>query len=149
MAEYELLTIGVIEARPLRRALLAPVGQAADEFHGDDDSDALHVGGFRGDHLVGVASLVRERLPASADDRAWRVLGLAIDHGHRGRGLGGMLLERCLDHAGASQARLVWGTVPAAAAGFFRRFGFRPHGQPFETPEGGPQYLMVAEFKTR
>ena len=96
-----------------------------------------------------MASLVRERLPASADDRAWRVLGLAIDHGHRGRGLGGMLLERCLDHAGASQARLVWGTVPAAAAGFFRRFGFRPHGQPFETAEGGPQYLMVAEFKTR
>jgi predicted GNAT family N-acyltransferase len=71
---------------------------------------------------------------------------MAVDHGHRGYGLGGLMLRRCLEHAAQHAGRMVWCSARAEVYGFFERHGFGRRGDPFELPGIGPHYLMVAPF---
>jgi GNAT superfamily N-acetyltransferase len=145
MSEFEVRPIQPEEARVLRAALL----RYADDppgWTGEDDPEALLVGGFRNGRLVGFASVVRQRPPGEAERDAWRIRSIAVDHGHRGYGLGGLMLRRCLEHAAGRGGRIAWGRVPAGVYGFFQHFGFRRDGDPFEGPGGVPHYLIVAAF---
>lgn len=143
MAGFEIRGIAAEDTYDLRHALLRP-HQTLDEmaWPGDDGSDSLHVGGFRNGRMLGIATVHRQRLPGSAEVEAWRVRGMAVEHGQRGLGLGGALLERCLEHARRRNARVVWCSASITAFGFFEHFGFRRRGEPFELPEAGPQYVM-------
>lgn len=147
MAEYDVRSIPVAEARLLRRALLHYRRDPfLSEYPCDEDPEALHVGGFRDRRLVGVASISPEPLPGDPGPDVWRVRGLVVDHGHRGYGLGGLLLDRLLDHAAAMGARIVWGIAPAAVYGFCFRHGLERHGEPLVDADGTPLYRVVARF---
>ena len=95
MAEFEVRAVEADEVRELRRALLRP-HQKVEElvYAGDDHPDALHVGGFRHGQMVGIASITPRPMPGHPERAAWQVRGMAVDHGHRGYGLGGRLLRR-------------------------------------------------------
>lgn len=147
VAEYDVRPIPVAEARLLRRALLHPRTEPfVADYPADDDGEALHLGGFRDDRLVGVASIAPEALPDHPGPDVWRVRGLVVDHGHRGFGLGGLLLDRLMDHAAAMGACIVWGVAPAAVYGFCLRFGLERHGDPLRDADGTPLYRVVARF---
>jgi ribosomal protein S18 acetylase RimI-like enzyme len=60
----------------------------------------------------------------------------------RGRGYGGLLLERCVGHAVNHGGRVLWCNARAAAVGFYRRYAFTTRGDPFDIPDLGPHYLM-------
>jgi GNAT superfamily N-acetyltransferase len=143
MSEFEIRRIAAEDTYELRRALLRPHQSEAEmAWPGDDDPESLHTGGFRHERLVGIATIHRQRMPGSVEPMAWRIRGLAVDHGQRGLGLGGMLLHRVLDHALAEGGRVVWCNAHVGAFGFFEHHGFRRRGDPFELPEAGPQYVM-------
>jgi GNAT superfamily N-acetyltransferase len=147
VAEYDVRSIPLDEVRMLRRALLHPRSDAFEsEYPGDEEHDALHLAGFRDNRMVGVASIAPEPLPGEPGADVWRVRGLVVDHGHRGYGLGELLLNRLLDHAAALGARIVWGIAPAAVYGFFSRFGLERHGEPLVDADGTPLYRVVARF---
>jgi GNAT superfamily N-acetyltransferase len=147
VAEYDVRAIPLDEIRMLRSALLHPGSESfVSSYAGDEDRDALHLAGFRDDRMVGVASIVPEPLPGEPGSDVWRIRGLAVDHGHRGYGLGGILLDRLLDHAAAMGARLVWAIVPAAAYGFCFRYGLERLGDPLVDADGTPLYRVVARF---
>lgn len=140
-------SIPVAEARLLRRALLHRRDEAfLADYPSDGDAEALHVGGFRDGRLVGVASIAPEPLPGDPGPDVWRVRGLVVDHGQRGYGLGGLLLDRLLDHAAAMGARIVWGIAPAAVYGFCLRYGLERRGEPLVGEGGEPLYRVVARF---
>jgi len=143
MAEFEVRAIDAETVRPLRRALLRP-HQKVEElvYVGDDHSEALHVGGFRHGRMVGIATIMPRPMPGRPERAAWQVRGMAVDHGHRGYGLGGLLLKACLEHAAAHGGRLAWCNARAGSFGFYERYGFRRDGDPFELPEIGPHYRM-------
>ncbi|HSM01370.1 MAG TPA: GNAT family N-acetyltransferase [Acidimicrobiia bacterium] len=146
MADYEIKRIEPAEARPLRRALLHPTRPPAGvDYPADQDPDALHVGAFKDGLLVGIASVHPESVPGSPEPAAWRILDIAVEHGHRGRGVGSWLLERCLEHASSRSGALMWCTTRVGAYGFFERMGFSRMGPPIEDPEEGPQYTVFAE----
>ncbi|HSG78299.1 MAG TPA: GNAT family N-acetyltransferase [Acidimicrobiia bacterium] len=146
MSEYDIRAVEAAAAQGLRHAVLDPRA-STDRFQdvGDEAPSTLHLGGFRGEHLAGVASIARRRSPDETGGDAWRLHGVAIEHGHRGWGLGAQLLERCLEHAAVHQARLVWCDTPAGTFGFFERFGFHRVGDPF-TVGGIPHYRMAVRF---
>lgn len=120
MHHYDIAYIGLDEGQPLRAALLPD----AVDLPGADHSSAGHVGGFRDGVLVGVASVHPEPKPGGPSLGAWRISAVAVEHGHRGKGLGLLLVERCLDHAETSDGKVVWVEAPQKARGFFERLGF-------------------------
>ena len=148
MGECEVRAVDAAAVRPLRRALLRP-HQRVEElvYPGDDHPETLHVGAFRHGHLVGVATIVPRPMPGRRERRAWQVRGMAVEHGQRGYGLGGQMLEACVAHAAAHGGRLVWCNARAGSSGFYRRYGFEPDGEPFELPEIGPHYRMFRLVK--
>ena len=118
--------------RHLRHALLRPNQEAADLFYpGDDHPSALHVGGFRRDRMVGVASILPDPAPHRGTGPSWQLRGMAVEHGHRGLGLGALMLERCLEHAAANGGGPVWCNARIAACGFYERCGFSREGELF------------------
>ena len=144
MSEFEVRPVTVAELRPLRRALLRPHQEVEDlVYRGDDDPRSLHVGGFRNGHLVGIASIFPRPMPGHAEIDAWQVRGMAVEHGLRGYGLGGLMLERCIEHAAVQGGRLVWCNARSGSHGFYRRYGFIVDGDPFELPDIGPHHRML------
>lgn len=139
--------VTVAEVRPLRQALLRPHQQVEElVYRGDGDPRSLHVGGFRNDHLVGIASIFPRPMPGNEGIDAWQVRGMAVEHGLRGYGLGGLLLERCVEHAAVHGARFVWCNAQSGSHGFFGRHGFRVDGDPLELPDIEPHHRMLIEL---
>lgn len=128
----------------LRSVLLRPF-ETPEElvYHGDDDADTLHAGLFVDGILSGIASVCREPMPDDADQRAWRLRGMAVRPELQGRGYGRALLERCLDHVLSGGGTLLWCNGRVSAAGFYRTLGFDVVDEPFEIPGTGPHYLMM------
>lgn len=139
----DLRTIDLRAIRQLRHELLRPHQQSWEiVFDGDEEPDTLHVGAFRGEELVGIASAMREAPPGEPDPLAWRLRGMATLPEVRGQGYGGALLDRCLGHALDHGGDLAWCTARVPAAGFYRRHGFESVGDVFEVPPIGPHVLM-------
>jgi GNAT superfamily N-acetyltransferase len=61
---------------------------------------------------------------------------------HRGRGLGGELLERCVDHARRRGATVVWLNGRTGAISFYERHGFAGDGVTFEVTGLGPHVRL-------
>ncbi len=130
-------------ARQMRHDLLRAHQQPWEiVYTGDDAFDSLHVGAFRDEVLVGIASVMREPPPDTDHPSAWRIRGMATLPEVRGQGYGGALLERCLSHVLNHGGTLVWCTARVPAAGFYRRYGFESEGDVFELPAIGPHVLM-------
>ena len=146
----DLRQIDVQAARILRHQLLRP-GRPADElvFPGDDAPDTLHSGAVEEERLVGIATIICEPSPGEEDDRAWRVRGMATLPEVRGRGYGGLLLERCVEHAVNHGGRLLWCNARAGAVGFYRRYAFTTRGDAFDIPDLGTHYLMTRALSQR
>jgi ribosomal protein S18 acetylase RimI-like enzyme len=60
----------------------------------------------------------------------------------RGRGYGGLLLDRCVEHAVNHGGRILWCNARAGAVGFYRRYAFTTRGDAFDIPDLGMHYLM-------
>jgi len=147
MSEFEVRAISPVDTYELRRALIRP-HQRVNEmtWPGDEHIDTLHVGGYRGETLVGIGTIHRQAMPGSVEAEAWRIRGVAVDFGHRGYGLGAMLLNHLIEHATISSGRVIWANTTATSFGFFEHHGFRRRGEPFELPEIGPHYVVYAEL---
>jgi predicted GNAT family N-acyltransferase len=126
--------------RELRHLVLRPHQPAAElTYAHDEDPDALHLGAVdEGGAVVAVASVTREPPPGSDDTAAWRLRGMATLTAERGRGIGGRLLESCLDHARERGGTSVWCNARTGALAFYERHGFVAVGEPFDLPDLGP-----------
>ena len=148
LVDYTIETITAAEARPLRRALLHP-GLALDatDYPGDADDLALHVGSFLEGVLVGIGTIHPQPLPADSRAASWRVRDLAVEHGHRGRGLGALILGHLLEHAADHGGKTAWAAVRVGAVGFFEHRGFSGFDAPWADPNEGQQRLLISEVR--
>jgi GNAT superfamily N-acetyltransferase len=112
----------------------------ASVFPGEDSPGAAHVAALTADgEVVGTAVLLPEpfaALPARTD--AWRLRGLAVPDGWRGRGVGGRVLRYALGQVALRGGGLVWANVRDAARPFYQRQGFVPTGEPWIAPRPDP-----------
>lgn len=143
MSDYDLRTVADVDVHDLRQALMLRHGTASPSIPGDDHPAALHVAAYRDEIQVAVASTHPEPMPDGYRTGAWRLHNIAVDHGHRGVGVGALLVERCLEHAAGHEARAAWCMAPAGAFGFFERYGFVRTGDPI-ADDAGPHYLLFA-----
>lgn len=129
--------------RPLRREVLRP-HQTLEELvvSGEDHPDAGWFAAFRGDEVIGTAGVFPESSPHGGSDASWRIRAMAVAEGVRGRGIGELLLDACLDHARRHGADHVWCSARVPAEDFYARAGFRPTGEEYEPAGLGPHVRM-------
>ena len=60
----------------------------------------------------------------------------------RGTGVGGKILEACLDEIVKRQGAYLWCNARASAAGFYQRYQFAIVSDVFDIPTIGPHYVM-------
>lgn len=142
VSQYQIRQTDAVSVAPLRTALIPREGRPP-LAPGDEHQAAYHVGAYRAERLIGIASVHPEPMPGSYRTGVWRLRGVAVDHGHRGAGVGALLVMSCLEHVTAAEAKGVWCMAPAGTFGFFERQGFRRSGDPISSDEG-PQYLLFA-----
>ncbi len=149
MSDYDFEVIAAAETRPLRRALLHPgLAPEAVDYPGDTHPAVCHLGSLKDGVLVGIGTIHPQPIPAGGiPTAAWRVRDLAVEHGHRGRGIGALLLERLLEHASDHEGVVAWGAVRTTAAGFFTRCGFSAIDTPWSDPNEGDQQLMHSPIR--
>jgi GNAT superfamily N-acetyltransferase len=142
-AAVEVRPVPLADVLPLRQRVLRPHQRVDEvEFEGDRRPGALHVGAFEDARLVGVASVLPDRHPDLPDPDAWRVRGMAVDEPVRGRGVGGLLLERCVEHARVVGGALVWCNARVGAVAFYERHGFVVEGDVLDVDLVGPHVRM-------
>ena len=137
--QFEVRRVSAADTRPLRQRVLRP-HQRIEEvgFAGDGVPGAAHFGAFVDGDLVATASVHPEGEPG-----CWRLRGMATDEAHRGRGLGGALVDAVVKHVAAQRGRQLWCNARVRAADFYRRHGFVAEGDAFELPEIGPHLYMA------
>jgi argininosuccinate lyase len=140
----EIRAVSAEDVRPIRRRVLrAGLPRPNVRFEGDEAPDTLHAGAFLDGRLVAVATIVRRPPPDEPGARAaWQVRGMATQPAARGRGLGGDLLERCVEHARDRGGAFVWCNARVRAVAFYERHGFAGVGDVFEIERLGPHLRM-------
>jgi ribosomal protein S18 acetylase RimI-like enzyme len=137
--------VSVAEARGLRDQVLCagrPAGRSI--YPGDDALETLHLGVFVNDRLAAVATVCHESIPGTTNAGEWRLRGMATLEEFRGRGLGKLLIGRCVAHAADSQGTSLWCSARIAAAPFYRSQGFKEQGESFHLPEySGEVYILM------
>lgn len=111
-------------------------------FAGDDSPDTVHFAAYQNGAIIGVASLYHEGSLEAVGVEAWRLRGMATSDAARGTGVGGLLLEKCVQHARANLGRLLWCNARKNAVGFYLRYGFERLGDEFEIPGIGTHIYM-------
>jgi GNAT superfamily N-acetyltransferase len=140
--------IAVEEARILRHTVLRPnLSPEESVFPGDDEPTSLHLGAFERDELVGIATLIQAACPVDGRADDWRLRGMATVQQVRNRGIGGMLLSRCVAHVRAVGGDRVWCNGRSSARRFYERHGLKAVGEEFLSPHTGPHYLFVLELR--
>ncbi len=132
------------EAFPLRFGILRrSLPPAGSHYPQDHDSRTVHLGAFLAGRLVSVGSLLPDSQENDSAAAEFRLRGMVTVPECRGRGLGGALLDRGVELVARRGGRLVWCNGRTGAMGFYRRHGFEPVGDEFETPGTGPHYRFV------
>lgn len=128
----------------IRGEILRP-GQPEDRrrFSDDDHPKTLHLGAFKDDKLVGVATVQHHPVPGTTDASAWRLRGMATLPEVRGEGYGEKLLLATIGHVAAKGGTIYWCNARTPALGFYKKHGFEPSGEEFTIEESGPHYYMA------
>jgi len=130
------------EARVIRKAVLRPDQPAKFTIYPNDDaSGTLHVGAFIDGQLVGITTVSRESPPGEQKPDAWRMRGVAVIGNARGKGIGRMMAQACLDHVIRNNGKFVWANGRTTALKFYGALGFQVRGDEFVT-DTGPHYLV-------
>jgi len=149
----EIRRVDAADVRPLRAELLRP-GTPPDElvFEGDDDPQALHLGAFANDKMVGIASVVQQPpavsvgLPDVHPDpdnaQAWRLRTMAVSPDWQGAGVGGLLLKAAIGYVATQEGTVLWCDARTNAVSFYNEHGFVAMGDEYAKPQAGPHFFM-------
>jgi GNAT superfamily N-acetyltransferase len=132
----------------IRHHILRP-HQAPEETisPGDLHPDAIHLGAYSGESLIGALSAGPEPFPHKDVADCWRLRGLAVYPHHRGQGLGAELVTRIISLLRTRNCFLVWGLARLTVLGIYSRAGFRTYGEIFDVDRVGPHQTIVSQLR--
>lgn len=135
------------EAFPLRFGVLRrSLPPAQSHYPQDADPRTVILGAFVHGRLVSVGSFLPEPQEDGIANGVYRLRGMVTVLEFRGQGLGGALLGHGIALLARQGGRVLWCNGRTGAIGFYRRHGFTPVGDEFETPGTGPHYRFVRQL---
>ena len=115
-------------------------------FDGDKDSSTLHIGGFLGNDLIAVATMLKRDMAKHGIQNTFQLRGMAVLEDYQGKGIGKILLNFAENLAKEKEAQTLWMNARVSALGFYRNSGYKILGEVFEIPGIGPHYTMFKKF---
>ncbi|MFL0101852.1 GNAT family N-acetyltransferase [Tenacibaculum maritimum] len=111
------------------------------EFYGDFDENTFHIGAFKENELLGVATFMEFENPLFRGSQ-YQLRGMAVLPLWRKRRIGAMILEKSLIILRDRTIRVLWCNARDNAAGFYKEQGFDLIGKAFEVKLIGTHFLM-------
>lgn len=126
---FTVVELDAEQTHPIRRAVLRnDTPDTAVVFDGDDLADTIHLGIEADGELVAIGTWIVRRYPDLPGHAAHQLRGMAARPGHRGAGLGSLLLESGVDRCRAAGSTVVWARARVSALDFYVARGFEPIG---------------------
>lgn len=140
--------IGASETYAVRQPVLRPGSPVSDcIFEGDLSPETFHLGSFKGEDLIGVASFMKKQNALFLQPIQYQLRGMAVLPDFKGQGLGAALLK-----AGETELKkidpsvLLWFNARNYAVGFYKKFGYQTIGTEFDVPGVCPHIVMFQQL---
>lgn len=121
------------------------------QYGGDNHPDALHLGAFNHEQLIGICSIFPyppKHLPENTGEIWFRIRGMAVLPEYQGKGVGQKLLKSGFKKLKRKSEQItgIWCNARVTATGLYKKFGMTTSGEQFEIPGTGPHYYMERRF---
>ena len=116
------------------------------EFSGDEDADTIHLGTFKDDQLIAVASFMKSS-HENFDGLQYQLRGMATLSTHRGLGAGKLIVIEIQRRLKKLAIEYLWCKARIVALDFYKKQGFEIFGDPFEIAHIGVHYIMFKKIK--
>ena len=135
-ATFTVQLISAGETYFIRNIVLRP-GRSVKEcyFLGDDAKGTFHLGIFKDNNIIGVASFMKNSNPFFDHITQYQLRGMAVLPQYKGQGLGTLLLkEGELKIRKEGKEPFLWFNARVSAINFYKKHGYQNFGQKFEVP---------------
>lgn len=144
---FSIKKISTIETYPVRHPVLRAGRPLEDcKFDHDDLETTFHLGLFEKNHLIGVATFLKNNSSSFPESSQYQLRGMAILDRFQGKGLGAQLLNYAETELKLSQAELLWFNARERAVPFYSKLGYKTTGNTFDIKGIGPHYLMFKKL---
>tara|TARA_B100000614_G_scaffold248500_1_gene256448 strand:+ start:54 stop:497 length:444 start_codon:yes stop_codon:yes gene_type:complete len=108
----------------------------------DDHEGAFHLGAYKGDELICVASFFRQSQAKFSEQRQYRLRAMATLSSAQNTGAARALLNTAFKILKDKDQKLLWCDARIKATGFYVKLGFEKLGDSYSIPIIGLHYLM-------
>jgi GNAT superfamily N-acetyltransferase len=115
-------------------------------FDGDDDELSFHLGYFKDDILVCIASFQQQGREGFSGT-AYQLRGMATLPAYQGTGIGNQLVNFSIVYLRGLKANYLWCNARKAAFRFYTGLGFEFISEEFEIPGIGPHKAMYVKIQ--
>jgi len=146
--EYQVCRVLPKDTWPLRAAVLWPEKQpdATCALPVDDAEGVFHVGVITDGLVVGIGTFMPQNHPNLPDSVGYRLRAMATHPGHRGKGVGRMLIRHAEVQLREAGFGGVWADARKIALGFYASLGWNVMGPFYVVPKRGPHRLVWSQF---
>lgn len=111
-------------------------------FDGDHDDNTFHLGAYKDNQLISVASFFLKNSPHFPEEYQYQLRGMATLESFQGKGSSSALLRTAFPIIKRNHVNLLWCNARVGAVGFYEKVGFELASDIFEIENVGPHYLM-------
>ncbi|MCB0428194.1 MAG: GNAT family N-acetyltransferase, partial [Mangrovimonas sp.] len=123
---FSIKKISTIETYPVRHPVLRAGRPLEDcKFDHDDLETTFHLGLFEKNHLIGVATFLKNNSSSFPESNQYQLRGMAVLDHFQGKGLGAQLLNYAETELKLSQAELLWFNARERAVPFYSKLGYK------------------------
>ncbi|HSM63201.1 MAG TPA: GNAT family N-acetyltransferase [Gillisia sp.] len=143
-ATFVVKKISASATYPLRSQVLRP-GRPVSEcyFHGDDEEDSFHLGVFKNETIIGVASFIKNSSPFFDPEFQYQLRGMAVVPEFKGMGKGALLLKEGESMISEKNPDpFLWFNARMSAVEFYKKHGYQTFGNKFDVPGVCEHILM-------
>jgi len=108
----------------------------------DYQAGAFHLGAFRGDELICVASFFKQSQTKFSEQHQYRLRAMATLYSAQNTGAARELLNTAFQILKAKGQDLLWCDARITAIGFYEKLGFEKLGDSYSIPIIGLHFLM-------
>lgn len=140
--------ISASDSYAIRNEVLRP-GRPVTECHfsGDHDKETFHLGVFKDEKLIGVASFMKNSNPFFVSALQFQLRGMAILEAFKGKGLGSLLLKEGENKIETEHMEaLLWFNARITAVDFYAKHAYKTFGEKFDIPGVCEHIIMFKQL---